>query len=142
MTSCAPWSVPTDAILPLCYWVFFNSIAAYLLMTWGNLHAKAGFVLAYCALQPLGSMTLSAIIIGVAGDGTDLTMPGLNALGAIPILLGLVIILVEGKRQHEKDASEALLAAPAAPEPHADAYEAPRPDGRSSVQRVVPGDEI
>eukprot|EP00326_Haptolina_ericina_P018872 CAMPEP_0181192736 /NCGR_PEP_ID=MMETSP1096-20121128/13442_1 /TAXON_ID=156174 ORGANISM="Chrysochromulina ericina, Strain CCMP281" /NCGR_SAMPLE_ID=MMETSP1096 /ASSEMBLY_ACC=CAM_ASM_000453 /LENGTH=441 /DNA_ID=CAMNT_0023282151 /DNA_START=68 /DNA_END=1393 /DNA_ORIENTATION=- len=130
-TSCDPWAVPTEAIAPLCYWVFFNSIAAYLLMTWGNQYAKAGFVLAYCALQPLGAMTLSAIIISVVGDGTDLTMPGLNSLGAIPILLGLGMILFEGRQQHEKDAEEPMSL------PHPELrpdYEAPNP-ARSNLQR-------
>ena len=110
-TSCEPWKVPTNAILPLCYWVLFNSCGAYLLMTWANHHAKAGFVLAYCALQPLVSMTLSAIIVSAAGEGhMDLKMPGLNALGSIPILIGLFLILWDGKRQHDVDAADTTQA--------------------------------
>ena len=107
-TSCDPWAVPAGAIGPLLYWILFNSCAAYLLMTWANHHARAGFVLAYCALQPLVSVTLSAII-DAAAPSTDLQMPGLNALGAIGIVVGLGFILVEGRRQHERDTKHALL---------------------------------
>lgn len=59
--SCAPWAVPTSAVLPLCYWVLLNSCLVYWMITWANQHAKAGFVLAYCALQPLVAMLLSAV---------------------------------------------------------------------------------
>ena len=52
--SCAAWAVPRSAYLPLVYWVLLNSCAAYWLITWGTQHAKASFVLAYCALQAAG----------------------------------------------------------------------------------------
>ena len=42
--TCAPWLVPTDAILPLMYWIVFNSAVAYFLMTWGNKWADASKV--------------------------------------------------------------------------------------------------
>lgn len=105
--SCEPWAVPPSAVLPLCYWIAFNSCAAYLLMTWANKHARAGFVLAYCALQPLVSMVLSVVIIAAVGSGADasheLTEPGLNALGSIGVVLGLFVIMYEGRRQHAAD---------------------------------------
>jgi len=99
-TSCDPWAVPASALLPLAYWILFNSAAAYLLMTWANKHAAAGFVLAYCALQPLTSTTLSVAIVQ-SGAHTNLSMPGWNALGALPIVLGLVLILRDGKSAHD-----------------------------------------
>jgi drug/metabolite transporter (DMT)-like permease len=54
--SCSPWGVPIDAIMPLAYWIVFNSATAYFLMTWGNKYADASKVLAYTALQPLTSV--------------------------------------------------------------------------------------
>ena len=65
-TSCLPWHVPPGAMLPLTYFVLGNSIAAYLLITWANRYARAGYVLAYTALQPFTSTLLSVLLI-VAG---------------------------------------------------------------------------
>lgn len=104
-TSCDPFAVPSSAVLPLAYWILFNSCAAYWLMTWANRHAKASFVLAYCALQPLTSVVLSVIIISTVGHIADLKMPGLNALGAIAILAGLALIVRDGQKQHQADES-------------------------------------
>ena len=42
--SCSPWGVPIDAIMPLAYWIVFNSATAYFLMTWGNKYADASKV--------------------------------------------------------------------------------------------------
>jgi len=77
--------------------------------------------------------------------------PGLNALGALPILLGLAIILHEGRAQHAHDAQAKLLAPlePSAHEPQPDVYaappdryEAPRTEqqgvGGTRSARVVP----
>ena len=65
-TSCLPWHVPRGALLPLTYFVLGNSIGAYLLITWANRYARAGYVLAYTALQPFTSTLLSVLLI-VAG---------------------------------------------------------------------------
>lgn len=107
-TSCLPWSVPSSAVLPLAYWILFSSIGTYFLLTWANNHARAGYVLAYTALQPFTSTILSVILIlcGVQG----LNMPGWNALGIIGVFLGLVLVVLDGKRQHEAD--EALPSLP------------------------------
>lgn len=99
--SCSPWLVPASAFLPLAYWIIFNSISAYFLLTWANRYARAGYILAYTALQPFTSTRLSVILIlsGVQG----LQMPGWNALGSIGIFLGLILLILDGKRQHEAD---------------------------------------
>ena len=68
-------------------------------------------------LQPLVSMALSALVVASVGAGTELSMPGLNALGSVPIGLGLVIILAEGRRQHERDAKQSLLISVQSEEP-------------------------
>lgn len=59
----AAWNVPQSALLPLAYWILFNSCAAYLLITFGNKHAPASSVLAYTALQPVTTALLSGVLI-------------------------------------------------------------------------------
>merc|ERR1711871_847814 len=71
--SCDPWNVPTDALLPLAYWIVFNSAVAYFLMTWGNKYADASKVLAYTALQPLTSAILSVVVLLILPDLTGLS---------------------------------------------------------------------
>ena len=100
-TSCAPWAVPASAVLPLAYWIIFTSIVAYFLLTWANHYARAGYVLAYTAFQPLTSTVLSVILILAGVQG--LQMPGWNALGSIGIFFGLILLISDGKRQHEAD---------------------------------------
>jgi len=102
--SCQPWHVPHSAVGPLLYWILGNSMLAYFLMTWANQYARAGFILAYTALQPLTSTLVSVVIVTLFGSrGTDLALPGWNALGSVGILLGLVLLVQEGKRQHQED---------------------------------------
>ena len=55
--------MPLDALGPLAYWILLNSCAAYWLLTWGNRHATAGYVLAYCAQQPVVATLLTVAII-------------------------------------------------------------------------------
>lgn len=123
--SCAPWAVPTSAVLPLCYWVLLNSCLVYWMITWANQHAKAGFVLAYCALQPLVAMLLSAVILAAGGPSDELRAPGLNALGAAGVLLGLCVILREGKRQHDADTKAGPLQLQGTPAAGAESEAAP-----------------
>lgn len=101
-TSCTAWSVPPEAVLPLVYWILFNSMAAYFLITWANRYARAGFVLAYTALQPFTSTVLTAALV-VSGRFPSLSLPGWNALGGLGVVAGMLCILWDGKRQHEHD---------------------------------------
>ena len=84
-----------------------HSIGAYCLITWANRYARAGYVLAYTALQPFTSTVLSVclILLGVKG----LQMPGWNALGSIGIILGLFLLVLDGKHQHEADEESQAL---------------------------------
>jgi len=96
------WVVPHSAILPLIYWILFNSVAAYLLITWGNQYAPASTVLAYCPMQPFVSTALVYILI-LAGPGKTfhLEEPGLNAIGAIPIVIGMLLVAVSARADEE-----------------------------------------
>lgn len=99
--SCSPWAVPDTAILPLAYWIGCTSITGHFLITWANRHARAGYILAYAAIQPFTSTVVTVILIlcGVHG----LKMPGWNALGIVGILMGLFLLVLDGKKQHEAD---------------------------------------
>jgi hypothetical protein len=103
--SCPAWEVPTNAILPLLYWIFFNSVVAYLLLTWGNKYADASKTLAYTALQPLTSTILTVLIIAGVGKNKypSLKMPGKNLLGAIGIVIGLFCIVADNQLHAAKD---------------------------------------
>ena len=49
--SCGAWNVPTSAILPLAYWITFNSILVYQLITWANQFAPPSAVLGYTGVH-------------------------------------------------------------------------------------------
>jgi drug/metabolite transporter (DMT)-like permease len=97
-----PFAVPTTALLPLAYWVVFNSVVAYALLTWANQHVVPSKVLVFAALQPLTACLLSVILIeaGFSAHGA-LVLPGLDALGAIPIVLGLAVLSFEASAKPE-----------------------------------------
>jgi hypothetical protein len=57
-------------VLPLAYWIVFNSCVAYGLITFGNKHASASSVLAYTALQPVATALLSWVLV-VLGPGAS-----------------------------------------------------------------------
>ena len=91
--------MPVSAVLPLLYWILFNSVAAYLLMTWANKYADASKTLGYTALQPLTSAIVSWVVITAApGQFPSLKEPGENSLGAIGILAGLFLMIYDSKK--------------------------------------------
>ena len=89
-------------MLPLAYWIVFNSVVAYLLMTWGNQFAPPSAVLGYTALQPLTSSILTVIIISCGYNG-DLDEPGYNLLGGLLIIAGLFMLIVDNKNEHTQE---------------------------------------
>ena len=93
------WSVPNAMIFALLYWIFFNSVLAYGLMTWANGYAKASIVSAYTVLQPVTSAVLSMIIIAIKGHHWAVTEkgfeePGVKDVGAIGIVIGLALVMM------------------------------------------------
>lgn len=93
------WDVPMITWISLLWWVLMPSCVAYMLLSWGNKYANASSVLIYTALQPLTSGVIAAIMIATGAASyfpkAELAMPGLNSLGAIGILLGLVTLCYE-----------------------------------------------
>eukprot|EP00439_Symbiodinium_sp_Y106_P033330 s1093_g3.t17 len=76
-------------VMSQVYWILFNSMAAYFLITWANQYARAGFVLAYTALQPFTSTVLTAALV-VTGRFPSLSLPGWNALGGLGVVAGML----------------------------------------------------
>eukprot|EP00656_Telonema_subtile_P055800 TRINITY_DN8751_c0_g1_i1.p1 TRINITY_DN8751_c0_g1~~TRINITY_DN8751_c0_g1_i1.p1 ORF type:complete len:400 (+),score=81.56 TRINITY_DN8751_c0_g1_i1:41-1240(+) len=99
--SCSAWGIPSNAVLPLAYWIAFNSVVAYLLMTWATQHAPPSAVLGYTALQPLTSSILVLIITAFTSK-YDLTKPGYNMVGAVLILVGLYMLIGSHLRDEAK----------------------------------------
>jgi len=101
--SCLAWHVPNNAatILPLLYWIIFNSVVSYFLMTWANQYAIPSNVLGYTALQPLTSSLLTVIIRSCGYEG-DLSSPGYNLLGGVVIILGLFLLIADSRNQRKK----------------------------------------
>ena len=92
------WAVPGSMIWALGYWIFFNSVLAYALMTWANGFAKASVVSVYTVLQPVTSAGLSMLIIAMKGHHWAVTEkgfaePGLKDLGAIGVFIGLGFVV-------------------------------------------------
>lgn len=107
------WIVPASMFLPLCYWVFLQSIAAYALMTWGNKYANASAVSAYTVLQPFTSALISFILIIVKGTAWGevygLQKPGLQDIGIIGIIIGLGLLFSEPTLQKDEQPVDTLL---------------------------------
>jgi len=101
--SCEAWHVPEDlaTILPLLYWIFFNSVAAYFLMTWATQYTIPSNVLGYTALQPLSSSLLTVIIRSCGFEG-DLSSPGYNLLGGAVIVIGLYLLIADTKSRRNE----------------------------------------
>jgi len=98
------WQVPTAAIWALCYWVTFQSVGAWGLLTWANKHIDGSVCSAYSVLQPLTSDVLTSILVAW---GVNLELPGWNEFGAIGILIGLAMILYDNRRMVNKQAKRA-----------------------------------
>lgn len=96
--SCSAWDVPDSAIGPLLYWIFVQSVLCYMMLTWANQYANPSTTVAYTALQPLTSALLSVIVVKTAGKIGGLVLPGLNLLGGLGIVAGLILILYDNKQ--------------------------------------------
>eukprot|EP00040_Diaphanoeca_grandis_P011348 m.58100 g.58100 ORF g.58100 m.58100 type:complete len:379 (+) comp22499_c0_seq1:65-1201(+) len=89
------------AILPaegfaLAYFVIVYSVLMYSVVNWANQYVAASSVMVYHVVEPLAAGMLSYILIktGFAKEhNVELHEPGLNSLGAIGVLIGLLLIV-------------------------------------------------
>eukprot|EP01059_Diplonema_ambulator_P019643 TRINITY_DN3326_c0_g2_i2.p1 TRINITY_DN3326_c0_g2~~TRINITY_DN3326_c0_g2_i2.p1 ORF type:complete len:461 (+),score=133.55 TRINITY_DN3326_c0_g2_i2:1162-2544(+) len=119
------WDVPTSMILALVYWVLFNSVVAYMAMTWANAYLKASVVSAYTVIQPLTSFVLSVLIIAIKGkhwavDDKGFAEPSFKDFGGVGILIGLALVVssstvdeaskkqINEESEYESDASTGI----------------------------------
>ena len=108
--SCRAWAIPVSAIFPLSYWVIFNSVVAYFLLTWTNKYAAPTSVLGYTAIQPLSSAILTMALLAVSSQfNQDLDWPGYNLLGGVIILGGVYLLIVASLRDEAAAARKVRL---------------------------------
>eukprot|EP01068_Selenidium_serpulae_P009812 Selendium_serpulae@DN5324_c0_g1_i2.p1 len=88
--------VPPSAIPVLIYWVVFLSVTAYVTITWATLYVEPSAVNIWTIFQPVTVvvLTVMAILIYPELSGT-LSLPGSNCIGAIPVVVGLVLVVGE-----------------------------------------------
>eukprot|EP00565_Helicotheca_tamesis_P003597 CAMPEP_0185736886 /NCGR_PEP_ID=MMETSP1171-20130828/29061_1 /TAXON_ID=374046 /ORGANISM="Helicotheca tamensis, Strain CCMP826" /LENGTH=281 /DNA_ID=CAMNT_0028407639 /DNA_START=438 /DNA_END=1283 /DNA_ORIENTATION=+ len=97
------WHIPSSAFLALAYFVLFNSVGAYALLTWANRHVTGTLVMGYTVLQPVTAAILTAVLLGLrvypSCEGLTepspcLDPPGWECLaGMAGIFLGLYFII-------------------------------------------------
>lgn len=149
------WHVPNETLPALAYWIVFQSVLAYALMTWANKFASASLVSAYSVLQPVTSAALTAAVLLLDlyhscddedhKEGHCLEMPGTGDLGAIGVFLGLYLIITteppaaKGDSSDDDDAATQDLQTPL----HAAAQQSgsPRGGGAANVSLNASGND-
>ena len=59
------WSIPPGAYFPLAYYILFNSVLAYAVLTWANQFATGTLVMGYSVLQPVTAATLTVVLLNL-----------------------------------------------------------------------------
>eukprot|EP00727_Mastigamoeba_balamuthi_P000413 m51a1_g10369 hypothetical protein (396) ;mRNA; r:92825-94196 len=99
------------ALAALASAIVLASLISYSLMTWANKWVDASVVSAYLVVQPLTTAVI-CIVLHAAGV-RNMDKPGLNDLGAIPIVVGLGLIVYgqyrskKAQEQQDKAAQQA-----------------------------------
>ncbi|KAL1521523.1 hypothetical protein AB1Y20_021182 [Prymnesium parvum] len=60
------WDIPVDAILAIAYWVVFGSMIGYFCCAWGNQHVHASVVGIYGSVQPVVTIIVAQLVIGLS----------------------------------------------------------------------------
>eukprot|EP00727_Mastigamoeba_balamuthi_P000129 m51a1_g10112 hypothetical protein (387) ;mRNA; r:20619-21866 len=101
------FAVPLLALAVLAYFAVLCSVAGCAVVTWANKWVEASTVSAYLVVQLLATVAL-CLALGAAGVGG---MPelGLHDLGAVPVALGLVLVVagqhVDVRRRKAEEAA-------------------------------------
>jgi drug/metabolite transporter (DMT)-like permease len=59
------WHIPSGAFFALGYFIVFNSVAAYAIMTWANQYATGTLVMGFTVLQPVTAALLTLVLLGL-----------------------------------------------------------------------------
>ena len=57
------WEIPSGAYFALVYYIIFNSVVAYAILTWVNQFATGTLVMGYSVLQPVTAATLTVVLL-------------------------------------------------------------------------------
>ncbi|KAL7567790.1 hypothetical protein ACA910_000542 [Epithemia clementina (nom. ined.)] len=57
------WIIPSGAYFALSYYIMFNSVLAYAILTWANQFATGTLVMGYSVLQPVTAATLTVVLL-------------------------------------------------------------------------------
>ena len=110
-----PWRIPPVTIYALIYWVFIQTVVAYLLVTWANQYADPSVNCAYAVLQPMTAAVASwcllffGVIPNCENISSDSTLsclygPGIGYIGSVGICAGLLfVIFSDWKQKHIDD---------------------------------------
>ena len=95
------WGVPRSSWLAIAYWVLLGSVTTYLLLTWGNRYVD--MVGVYFTIQPLAAVVAAVGVIAVtAPPHYGLVGPGMQDLGALGIVLGVAILIIDERRTRRR----------------------------------------
>eukprot|EP00038_Savillea_parva_P028719 m.66664 g.66664 ORF g.66664 m.66664 type:complete len:401 (+) comp8375_c0_seq2:289-1491(+) len=102
------WTVPATEAWLLAYFVVVFSVLLYSTINWASSHVPPSTNFIYTPIQPATAAALSAAIIASGYDhhalpSARLHMPGLNALGVVPIAVGLALVLWDELGRGEAD---------------------------------------
>ena len=103
--SCPAWKVEAHAIAALCYMVMIQSCFCYFLLTWGAERARTSNVLLYTSLNPTAAAVLTCLLVASGHDYGVLSFPSWNLLGAVPIIVGIGLVVVNESRSASEPAT-------------------------------------
>ena len=106
------WIIPPGAYFALFYFIVFNSVIAYAMLTWANQFVTGTLVMGYTVLQPVTTATLTVALLAthtfpsclerqqIHGDnathhaGACLEPPGMGTLlGMVSVFAGLFLVV-------------------------------------------------
>jgi hypothetical protein len=100
------WTIPQGAFFALLYFIMFNSVVVYAILTWANQYATGTLVMGYSVLQPVTAAILTALLLSMriypscntltsSKNVPCLESPGIAALfGMVGVLSGLALVIV------------------------------------------------
>ena len=97
------WHIPSGAYFALGYFIVFNSVAAYAILTWANQYATGTLVMGFTVLQPVTAALLTLLLLGLGAypdcshlndGGACLDPPGISLLcGMVSVFAGLILVI-------------------------------------------------
>ena len=109
------WHIPPGAWFALLYFILFNSVAAYAILTWANQFATGTLVMGYTVLQPVTAALLTLVLLGlgtVPRCGSEDITKCLNPLGwgsiigMAGVFVGLYFVIVTEPKAKEASYQE------------------------------------